>query len=52
MDVVGDDLYDIGGRVEWAAAEALYKAHPGKPFAIGEWGLWDIDDSGFVEQMA
>lgn len=52
VDVVGDDLYDIGGRVEWAAAEALYRAHPAKPFAIGEWGLWGIDDPGFVEQMA
>jgi hypothetical protein len=52
VDAVGDDLYDIGGRAEWAAAEALYNAHPGKSFAIGEWGLWGIDDPGFVEQMA
>jgi hypothetical protein len=51
VDVVGDDLYDIGGKAEWAAAEALYKAHPGKPFAFPEWGLWDVDDPAFVTQM-
>jgi hypothetical protein len=52
VDVVGDDLYDIRGHAEWAATDALYAAHPGKPFAIGEWALWGIDDPGFVEQMA
>jgi hypothetical protein len=52
VDVVGDDLYDIRGKAEWAATEALYQAHPGKQFAIGEWGLWGIDDPAFVEQMA
>jgi hypothetical protein len=52
VDVVGDDLYDIRGKAEWAAAESLYKAHPGKPFAFPEWGLWDIDDPGFVDSMA
>lgn len=52
VDVVGDDLYDIGGKAEWAAAEALYKAHPGKPFAIPEWGLWNLDDPAFVRRMA
>jgi hypothetical protein len=52
VDVVADDLYDIGGKVEWAAAEKLYDAHPGKPFAFGEWGLWGIDDPSFVREMA
>lgn len=52
VDVVGDDLYDIGGKAEWAAAEALYAAHPGKPFAFPEWGLWGIDDPNFVAEMA
>jgi hypothetical protein len=52
VDVVGDDLYDIGGKAEWDAAESLYRAHPGKPFAIPEWGLWSLDDSGFVLRMA
>jgi hypothetical protein len=52
VDMVGNDLYDIGGKAEWAAAEALYKAHPTKPYAFPEWGLWGIDDPKFVERMA
>lgn len=52
VDVVGDDLYDIRGKAEWGAADRLYKAHPTKPFAFPEWGLWGIDDPKFVEQMA
>jgi hypothetical protein len=52
VDVVGDDLYDIRGKASWAAAEALYAAHPGKPFSFPEWGLWAVDDPAFVTQMA
>jgi len=52
VDVVGDDLYDIRFKAEWAAAERLYDAHPGKPFAFPEWGLWGIDDPAFVGRMA
>jgi beta-mannanase len=52
VDVVGDDLYDIRFRAEWPAAEKLYKAHPSKPFAFPEWGLWGIDDPSFVRAMA
>jgi hypothetical protein len=52
LDVVGDDLYDIGGKAEWTAANVLYGAHPGKPFGFPEWGLWGIDDPRFVAQMA
>ena len=52
VDVVGDDLYDIGGKAEFAAADRLYRAHPSKPFAFPEWGLWGIDDPNFVRQMA
>jgi hypothetical protein len=52
VDVVADDLYDIHGKAEWGSAEDLYNAHPSKPFAIGEWGLWGIDDPAFVRRMA
>jgi hypothetical protein len=53
VDVVGDDLYDIRGHgATWAAAESLYKAHPSKPFAFPEWGLWGLDDPAFVRDMA
>ena len=51
VDVVGDDLYDQGYKAEWPAAAALYRAHPGKPFAFPEWGLWGIDDPTFVRTM-
>ena len=52
VDVVADDLYDIHGKAEWGSAEDLYRAHPSKPFAIGEWGLWGIDDPAFIHRMA
>ena len=51
VDVVGDDLYDIRGKAEWDAAQALYKAHPKKPFSFPEWGLWGVDDPVFVKTM-
>jgi hypothetical protein len=53
VDVIGDDLYDIRGHgAAWAAAESLYKAHPSKPFAFPEWGLWGFDEPTFVRDMA
>jgi beta-mannanase len=52
VDMVGDDLYDVRGKAEFAAADALYKAHRSKPFSFPEWGLWGIDDAKFVRQMA
>ena len=50
--MVGNDLYDIRGKAEWAANEALYRAHATKPYAFPEWGLWGLDDPAFVRQMA
>src|SRR5439155_14853567 len=52
VDVVGNDLYDIRGKAEWEANERLYRAHPKKPYAFPEWGLWGIDDPDFVRTMA
>jgi hypothetical protein len=51
VEVVANDLYDIGGKAEWAANERLYRAHPGKPYAFAAWGLWGIDDPAFVRRM-
>jgi hypothetical protein len=51
VDVVGNDLYDIGGKAAWAANDRLYKAHPSKPYAFPEWGLWGLDDPAFVKHM-
>jgi hypothetical protein len=53
VDVVANDLYDIRGHgATWAAAEALYKAHPTKPYAFAEWGVWGFDDPRFIRDMA
>jgi Glycosyl hydrolase family 26 len=52
VDVVGDDIYDLGGKYEYSAMVDLYKAHPTKPFAIGEFGLWNVDDPGFIQDIA
>ena len=50
VDVVGDDIYDQGGRYEHDAMVDLYRAHPGKPFAIGEFGLWNLDHPQFIQR--
>lgn len=53
VDVVANDLYDYGHGVEWEANLDLYRAHPDKPYAIGEWGLGPgIDHPGFIQRMA
>jgi len=52
VDVVANDLYDFGRGVEWKANLDLYRAHPDKPYAIGEWGLGPgVDSAAFVEKM-
>lgn len=50
-DIVGDDLYDIRGKAEWAAADAMYRRWRRKVFAFPEWGLWNIDDPAFIRAM-
>jgi hypothetical protein len=52
VDVVGNDLYNIRFKAEWAAAEALYRRYARKPHAFPEWGNWGIDDPAFVKRMA
>jgi hypothetical protein len=52
VDVVGNDLYDQRGKAEWEANERLYRAHPSKPYAFPEWGLWGVDDPDFVRTMS
>jgi hypothetical protein len=52
VDVVGNDLYDINYKAQWDANARLYKAHPSKPYAFPEWGLWGIDDPKFIRRMA
>src|SRR5918996_4487500 len=51
VDVVGNDLYDIRYRAAWEANEKLYADYPRKPYAIGEFGLWGIDNPSFIRRM-
>jgi hypothetical protein len=51
VDMVANDLYTRTGTMSWAANAALYRAHPRKPYAIGEWGL-GIDAPAAVRRMA
>ena len=51
VDMVGNDIYaSRRGVASHAANEALYRAHPGKPYALAEWGL-SVDDPGFVRTI-
>jgi len=51
VDMVGNDMFATRmGVASHAANEALYRAHPGKPYALPEWGL-SIDDPGFVKRI-
>jgi hypothetical protein len=51
VDMVGNDVFaSRAGVASRAANEALYRAHPGKPYALPEWGL-SIDDPGFVRSI-
>lgn len=52
VDMVGNDLYNIRFKAEWASNERLYKAHPSKPYGFPEWGNWGIDDPSFIQRMA
>jgi beta-mannanase len=49
VDYVGDDLYDQGFRAYWKGMQPLYNY--GKPFILGEWAPWGIDDPAFVSQV-
>jgi hypothetical protein len=50
FDAYGNDYYDFGSYAFVRTAD-LYKAYPGKPFVIPEWGLTP-DDPAFIQAMA
>ncbi len=52
VDVVGNDLYSISYRAAWEANEKLYADYPRKPYALGEFGVWGIDDPTFIRRIA
>ncbi len=51
VDMVGNDIFATrAGIASHAANEALYRAHPKKPYALPEWGT-SVDDPGFVKRI-
>src|SRR5262249_46182277 len=49
VDWVGADFYSPFQN--WSDLKRFYHAFRGKPFALGEWGVWGSDDPGFVRHM-
>lgn len=49
VDWVGTDFYSL--YPNFGGLERFYAAHPGKPFAFGEWALWNGDAPGWVKQL-
>jgi len=49
VDWVGTDFYSL--YPNFAGLERSYSEHPGKPFAFGEWALWDEDNPGWVSEL-
>ena len=51
VDMIGNDIYaSRAGIASHAANEALYRAHPKKPYALAEWGV-AVDDPEFVKRI-
>ncbi len=52
VDLVGNGMFASSvGQASWAENQALYDAHPNKPYSFPEWGLEGVDDPGFVTMM-
>ena len=49
VDWVGTDFYSL--YPNFSGLQRFYSEHPGKPFAFGEWALWNGDDAGWVKQL-
>lgn len=51
LDMVGNDIFASSpGVASYAANEALYRAHPSKPYSLPEWGT-SVEDPGFVRKI-
>ena len=49
VDWVGTDFYSL--YPNFGGLQRFYSEHPRKPFAFGEWALWNGDDAGWVRQL-
>jgi hypothetical protein len=52
VDMIGNDMFSsmIGGG-SFEENQALYDAHPNKPYSLPEWGLQGVDDPAFVRKI-
>ncbi len=49
VDWVGTDFYSL--YPNFSGLQRFYAEYPRKPFAFGEWALWNGDDAGWVAQL-
>jgi beta-mannanase len=49
VDWVGTDF--SGLYPNFSGLRRFYSEHPGKPFAFGEWALWNGDNASWVDQL-
>jgi hypothetical protein len=49
VDWVGTDFYSL--YPNFTGLRRFYAEHPGKPFAFGEWALWNGDAAGWVREL-
>ncbi len=49
VDIVGTDFYSAFPN--FRGLQALYSAHPSKPFGFNEWAMWKSGDPGFIRQF-
>jgi len=49
VDWVGADIY--GKFPNFAGLNGFYRHYRHKPFVVGEWSPWDVDDAGFTRRL-
>jgi hypothetical protein len=51
-DMIGNDMFSSSpGGGSFEENQALYDAHPKKPYSLPEWGLQGVDDPLFVQRI-
>jgi hypothetical protein len=52
VDMIGNDMFSSSrGGGSFEENQALYDAHPHKPYSLPEWGLQGVDDPSFVQRI-
>ena len=51
-DMIGNDMFSSSpGGGSFEENQALYDAHPKKPYSLPEWGLQGVDDQPFIPRI-